>query len=191
MKKFAAVILSATMLLALASCSKGEEDTAPEVLSSGAQATEADLGGGDNAVNDAQAPVGSSKYGFTFNGKTATADEAADPAIQGYGDSYTYFESPSCAFQGMDKVYTYTSFLVRTYPVNDVDYILSIELRDDSVATPEGIYIGCTEEQVRSTYGEPTSEKTGGLEYTDGSCTLSFVISGGNVTAISYNRVSE
>ena len=58
------------------------------------------------------------------------------------GKEDAYFESNSCAFQGMDKVYAYGSVVISTYPLENVDYVYTIELKDDTVETPEGIYIG-------------------------------------------------
>lgn len=189
MKKFTAILVSLILGLSLVSCSSGDEGNSPEVVATGAQATEANLNGDSSEEQGSTEAESFNTYVFQYNGTTATVDMRADAVISGFGEGYTYFESNSCAFQGMDKVYTYTSFLVRTYPMDDVDYILSIELRDDSVSTPEGIYIGSSEADVRAIYGDPTSEGTGGIEYTQDNCTLSFVIVDGNVSAISYNRV--
>lgn len=191
MRKFMAAMMAAVMMMDFAACSSSETDAqGSDVQATGAQATAANGNGG---AGDSGAPVAdpSNTYSFKFNGVSATADMAADAVIAGFGDNYSYFESPSCAFQGDDKVYTYNSFLVRTYPKDGVDYILSIELRDDSISTPEGIYIGSSEDDVRAAYGEPTSEGSNGLEYTKANCTLAFVIKDGKVSAISYNRVGE
>ena len=189
-KKLMAIMVACVMVLGMSACSSETDDTAPEVMASGAQATEANLGGDSNDDNSQQA-ASLNEYGFTYNGYTGSAGLPADAVIAGYGDGYSYFESPSCAFQGMDKVYTYSSFLVRTYTRDDVDYVLSIELLDDTVTTPEGIYIGNTADQVRSSYGEPDNETAAGIEYIQGNSTLSFALNGGVVVGISYNALTE
>lgn len=190
LRKFIAVTMTAAMMMSFAACANDSKDNKVDsatdsqgTVADGEQAANANAGGGEAEA--------SSTYVFTYNGTTATVDEAADKVISGFGDGYKYFESPSCAFQGLDKVYTYNSFLVRTYPKDDVDYVLSIELRDDSISTPEGVFIGSSEDDVRAAYGDPTEETSGGLEYTQGNCTLAFVINDGKVSAISYNRVSK
>ena len=190
-KKIIAAFMAASVMLSIAACSSSDEEGgAPEVISSGAQATEANLGGNSDSGSN-QGEAAQDTYVFSFNGTSATVNDAADAKIEGFGSDFKYTETPSCAFQGMDKVYTYNSFLVRTYPKDDVDYILSIEFKDDTITTPEGIYIGSSEDDVRSKYGEPTVEGTGGISYTKGNCELAFVLKDGKVAGISYNRVSE
>ena len=42
----------------------------------------------------------------------------------------SYFEAPSCAFDGIDKTYTYAGFELLTYPKDDKDYVSSVVLKD-------------------------------------------------------------
>lgn len=70
------------------------------------------------------------------------------------GDADNYFESDSCAFQGKDKVYTYGSVKITTYPKDNKDYVYTIELLDDTVSTPEGISIGSDKKAVEEKYGD-------------------------------------
>lgn len=125
-------------------------------------------------------------YAFTWNGKTVTMNEDMSTALADLGEPASYFEAASCAFEGLDKTYTYAGFVITTYPDGDKDYINSIQLTDDSTATQEGIYIGCTEEQVRETYGEPASELTSGISYTSGDTDLNFILEDGKVISVEY-----
>lgn len=177
-----AVLCAAVM--SFAGCSSGDEDTAPEVLSGGETKAEADA---DSEAGGVPEVTGS--YHLVYRDVDLAPGAEADPAITSLGDDYSYFESPSCAYQGMDKVYTYDSIIIRTVTQDDVDYINSIELKDDTISTPEGIYIGCTSDQVTEAYGDPGSDS---LIYVDGDIQLSFITDGsGNVTGISYDAVSE
>ena len=182
--KILGITVLCASVMSLGACSSGDEDTAPEVLS----------GGETKAVSDdGQAAGGGSEvtgsYHLVYRDVELAPGAEADPAITSLGDDYSYFESPSCAYQGMDKVYTYDSIIIRTYTMDEVDYINSIEIKDDTVETPEGIYIGCTSDQVTEAYGDSGSDS---LIYVDGDIQLSFITDGsGNVTGISYDVVSE
>ena len=45
----------------------------------------------------------------------------ASKVVDELGEADDYFESESCAFEGLDKVYTYPGFKLNTYPVDDKD----------------------------------------------------------------------
>lgn len=76
-------------------------------------------------------------------------NENMEPLVKKLGDADNYFESDSCAFQGKDKVYTYGSVKITTYPKDNKDYVYTIELLDDTVSTPEGISIGSDKRLLR------------------------------------------
>ena len=167
MKKILAVLLSAVVVFGLAACGSSEAET------TGASSTGA-----------------SSKYVFTAKGTTIAMNAPAADIIAALGEPTSYFESESCAFKGLDKQYTYGSFIIYTYPKDDVDYINEVDIADDSVTTPEGIAIGATLDQVKAAYGEPTGTVgSAGYQYVDGDCTLLFVFdeeTGTTLQSISY-----
>ena len=94
------------------------------------------------------------KYEFK-SGETVIAMGAeAAPAVKALGaTTKAVFEAGSCAYQGKDKVYTYTGFELTTYPVNGKDCIASVYFLDETVATPEGIKIGSKAADVVNVYG--------------------------------------
>ena len=187
-KKIMSLVLAGTMLFALASCSS-DEDTAPVVLSGG-QASQAEgQATGESVSEGTDAASSSDAYVFTYNGIDIPMNAPADDIIAALGDGYQYFEAPSCAYEGMDKVYTYGSVVVRSYTRDGVDYIAAVELKDDTVSTPEGIRIGSTDEEVTAAYGTERSEGVAGYEYTMGDSYLSFVMENGKVTAITYTAI--
>ena len=163
MKKIICILLSLLMLLGLAACDGGETDT--------------------DAKN----------YVFVSGNVTVKLDDPAEPILSALGEPRQYSESPSCAFDGLDKVYVYAGFKLQTYPQNGKDFILSVELTDDSVATPEGIAIGAGKDQVITAYGTPDSETDTALTYkSDASkTTLQFLLRDGKVTNILYQKVTE
>ena len=110
------------------------------------------------------------------------------PVADKLGKPTKYFESQSCAYQGLDKVYTYGGVIIRTYPENDVDYVLNIELKDDSVSTVEGIGIGDAKAKVKEAYGEPTSTTDTSDVFVKGNSKLSIIYGkDGNVSSIVYD----
>lgn len=187
-KKFLSVMMASVMALSVVACASGDEDTAPVVLSGG-QAAES-VEGGNAAQNPGETDEqAADAFVFTYNGTQIRMNAPADDIIAALGDGYTYFEAPSCAYEGMDKVYTYNSIVVRSYTMDGADYIAAVELKDDTVATAEGIRIGSTEDDVRAAYGEDGTPGTSGIEYTMGDSFISFIFENGQVTAITYTAI--
>ena len=129
--------------------------------------------------------------GWTFQaGDVAiTPDMDMSAIADQLGEPKSYFEAASCAFEGRDKIYTYTSFEIETYPQDTADCIKSIVLKDDTVSTVEGVSIGDSEDKVRETYGAPAEESTGKLVYQKEKTNLVFVISSGVVASIEYDSM--
>ncbi len=117
---------------------------------------------------------------------SVTTDLDMAKVLDELGEANSYFESASCAFKGLDKVYTYDHFRIETYPDDDKDKISSIVLLDDLIATPEGLTIGMTEQDVENTYGTDFENIKGMKVYTKDESHLAFVIQDGVVESIQY-----
>ncbi len=188
-RKILSAILAGAMCMSLVACAKEEEDTAPVVISGGeAVATEAGAEGAE-ASSDATEAASSDAYYVRYNGMEIHMNQPSDEVIEALGDDYSYFEAPSCAYEGLDKIYTYTSIAVYCYTMNDNFYISSVQLRDDTVATVEGIRIGDSADDVYATYGDDGVQGTSGVEFYRGDSILAFVFEGGNVSAITYTAI--
>ena len=112
-------------------------------------------------------------------------DDDMAGVLDALGEPNQYFEAASCAFNGLDKTYTYAGFVIITRPDGDKDFVQSIRLTDDSVTTPEGIYIGCSADEVTAAYGE--GEKTDTLLIcASGHTALYFVLENEKVISIEY-----
>lgn len=112
-------------------------------------------------------------------------DQDMTEVLTALGEAQSYFEAASCAFEGLDKTYTYPGFQIITRPDGDSDYVNSILFTDDSITTQEGIYIGSTAEDVTAAYGE--GDVTGSaIMYTKNNTTLSFILENGKVISIEY-----
>lgn len=124
--------------------------------------------------------------------ETALAVDAdLTPVLEILGEPTDYFESESCAFQGMDKVYTFASFVINTYPQDGQDKIMSIYLMDDTVETAEGAYIGMHADEIIALYGEPTKTAESSATWEKGGCALAFLYDAdGCVSAITYASIA-
>lgn len=185
MKKFKLVILSASICAALmfTACNNGGTDT-PVQIDNGQQ-TIATVATKESAANADSNTNG--EYVFNYNGATVQMNKDAAPIIEALGSDYQYFESNSCAYQGMDKIYAYTFFSVYTYPSGDKDMISSVELKSDTLQTAEGIRIGSKESDVDEKYGSNFTVNGITRSYEIGDTKLSFVITDGVVTGIVYD----
>ena len=126
---------------------------------------------------------------FTSNGVEIRMNAKADPVVAALGEPISTFESPSCAFQGTDYIYTYDGFQLNTYPLNDVNYVSSVVFTSDAVATAEGLEIGGTLEDMVAAYGEDYTEAYGEYTYTRGDSQLAVLIEEGTITSIAYQAV--
>ena len=164
MKRIIALIMVLTMAFALCAC------------------------GGDKAPAQEEAPAAdaNSKFVFELNGTVLAVNAEFAPVHEKLGAEDTYFEAASCAFNGLDKTYTYGAVEIITYPDGEIDRISSIRFLDDSVATPEGIKIGSTTEEVVAAYGEDFEDNMGEYIYTDGDAELSILFAEGKVISVNY-----
>lgn len=183
MKKLIAVLLSVFVLLALTSCGKEETGGAEDAEKTPSAQTPA----GADSADAADASFAFSVWTGDRSVLYAIAPDAdmAD-VLAALGEPQSYFEAESCAFEGLDKTYTYAGFVIETRPDGEQDYVNSILLTDDSVATDEGIYIGSSRADVLAAYGETDESVPTLLSYTKGGCTLSFILDGDSVVSIEY-----
>lgn len=133
-------------------------------------------------------------YLFKKSGVDVALDAPMAAIVQALGEPTKYFESESCAYQGLDKVYTYGGAVIRTYPLDGVDYVLSVELRDDTVSTAEGVCVGDSRDRVTQVYQNqnqtPASSDSTWVRYAKGGCILTFYFGENGVNSITYTKDS-
>ncbi len=174
MKKLLLMLLSLAILLTFSACS-GEES-------------------GDNkGTGSLESTETTDTEGSKFSFAVASADNFKikidmdmSEVLTALGEPLKYFEATSCAFEGLDKTYTYAGFIVTTRPEGEKDFVNSILLTDDSVTTPEGSYIGSSPDSIKSVYGAPSEETETLLAYEDGNTVLNFILKDGAVISIEY-----
>lgn len=127
-----------------------------------------------------------SGFSFEYNNVDIYMNTDVVPVIDALGEELNYFEAESCAFKGLDKFYTYPGFEITTYPLDNKDYISAVNLMDDTVSTPEGIYLGSTVEDMIAAYGSDYIESSGSYTYTKDDSKLQFITMNDEIIAITY-----
>lgn len=181
MKKFSIVLI--VLVLLLAGCSNGKEITSNNPVDNSAPADSQDQGNAQETIGDG--------YVFEYKGVSIAMHKEAAPILESLGDNMDYFEAESCAFQGMEKVYTYNGFELYTYEADGIDYIAAIMFLDDSVSTKEGIYLYSSLDDVLKAYGDDYSEELGLYTYEIDKSKISFLIENNEVTSIEYTAIPE
>ena len=172
-----ALIISLTVML-LSGCDANKTDPSDATVKPISGATTEP--GGATA-----APSQDNGYVFKKGDVTVIMNAKAADIIAALGEPTSYYESPSCAFEGMDKTYSYGSFDVTTYTSGGVDYISGVVLWDDSIETPEGLYIGASAADVQRIYGAEAAGKTN-VRLEKGVSALLILLSNDTVTSIQY-----
>ena len=65
-----------------------------------------------------------------------------ETAIEILGEPISIHETPSCAFDGMDRIFAFNDFYINTYPQGDKNLIQVIRFRTDNITTGEGFRLG-------------------------------------------------
>ena len=167
MKKKMAALLALIMVLALVLCSCGGG------------------GGSNNGGNN----TGSLDYYFQVKDVKVEMKADAETVLKALGSYKSSYEAPSCAFDGMDKIYSYGGYDILTYTADGKDFISGVVLRDDTVETPEGIAIGSKLEDVKKKYN--AKEEGSSINVYSENCRLLIIFDNGVVTSIQYIARSE
>lgn len=128
-------------------------------------------------------------YTFLYNGTEVVIDADASAYVDTFGDPSSYYETPSCAFDDLDKFYTYQGVEIDTYYSNGKDLVLGVVLLDDTVSTTEGICIGDSQDKVTTAYGEPTESTDNSATYQKDEMKLVFIFKEGVVASIEYKSL--
>ncbi len=125
-------------------------------------------------------------YVFTYDGMEISVNENIESVVNKLGEPIAYYEAASCAFDGMDKFYTYSSFQLDTYPKDGKDMLASIYFKDDLVKTTEGISLYMTKADMIKAYGEATTVNGNEYIYEKGNGRLYFIIEDEEIISIEY-----
>ncbi len=190
MKKLLCVLLAAAALLSLTACAPGGEPAVKEPAPATSPAVTQTPAVQPEGTEGTQSIPSEEAAGlaFVYNGTAIQPNAPAEPILSALGEPKSYTEETSCAFDGLDKTYFYGSFYLQTYPAADGERVFCLWLVDDAVTTPEGVYIGSTEQQVKDAYGEDSMDGNSCI-VTQGETKLTVILTDGVVSSIQYDAV--
>jgi len=81
------------------------------------------------------APQEPPEFALIYKDTLIEMDQDMTYVLEKLGEPLGVFEAPSCAFDGIDRIFSYPGIQIHTYPKGDDDYVHTISLRDDSVRT--------------------------------------------------------
>lgn len=125
-------------------------------------------------------------YYYQYEDHRIFLGQKIEEAVMVLGDTYEYFEAPSCAAQGMDMFYYYQNLTVRANEIEGEKVVTEISFKNDTVATPEGIRISSSYADVIGKYGSEYRRNGTAIEYIMGNVMLMFDMKDGKVAAIVY-----
>ena len=129
---------------------------------------------------------------FSYQGTDIVLGSDATGLTDKLGAYQSEFEAESCAFVGgVDRTYTYDSFVLNTSSPDEVYYVTSVLLTNDLVATQEGVAIGASLAEVTAAYGEEYEQSVNAYKYTKDQTTLTFIIENDSVISIEYAAIIE
>jgi len=126
------------------------------------------------------------EYYFIYNDYYILLNEDYERAAAKIGAANDTFEVPSCAFEGIDKMFYYDDFMITTYPDGDKDFILSITLTGENIKTPEGVGLGMSFEDMINAYGDDYDNNLELYSYTRGDIELAFLFENDILADINY-----
>ena len=182
MKKVLGLVLTGIMLASVLTACGGNTGTTNEETTKAQTETTADA---------KEAAESGDIFSFTAKDIKMELKQDAAAILEALGEPKSYTESESCAFDGIDKEYVFSSFVITTYPDGDTDRINSITLMDDVYATDEGITIGDSKEKVEEAYGADAFNGVNAYIITKGESTLNVILKDDKVSSILYTADFE
>ena len=115
----------------------------------------------------------------------------ADALLPALGTPVKVFEQDSCAYQGKDKVYTFAGYEISVFPEKGINRVSDIYIPgSSSAATPEGIHIGSSKDDMIKTYGTGYTEAWGVYKYTLGDSVLVLYTTNNVIDTIEYQLLT-
>ena len=162
MKKLAILLLAALLLMA---CGAKDDPNAVFVDPNAVQ------GGG---------------YGdlyFEADGVRFGIFDEAEPVLSALPQYRSTFTGESCAFDNADISYFYAGFRIIVNEIDGVNRITAINVEDDTVKTPQGLYIGMPEAEAAAAFPKLLESD---WNLIDGTALLSVTMNDGVVASIVY-----
>lgn len=126
------------------------------------------------------------EFTLTFRDVQLTMHGKMLPLLEVLGEPDFYFEAESCAFQGLDKTYTYGGIEIHTYESHGEDYISSILFLDDTLETDEGVVLFGSLDDILQAYGESFIEGFSLYTFEGMQSKINFLVENDEITSIEY-----
>ena len=104
-------------------------------------------------------------------------------SIEKCGKELQYSEVASCAFDGLDKTYTYENYEIKT---GEKDKITSIYFKDEGISTTEGVKITDTYDKMVQVYTNNFQNEGNKYIYTKGNTQIEFIVENDIIIGIEY-----
>jgi hypothetical protein len=202
MKKIIVIILSSFILLTVTACNDGnttpiEEELEPitqgeEIIETEAQTEEEIIEElpeeplEEELIEDPNDDIG---FTLEYSGFVIYMDQDMTDVINALGEPLGIFEAPSCAFDGIDRIFSYPGIQIHTYPEDDEDFVHTLSIRDDSISIYGGIFLGSTWDSVKFVFGNDYAQDFDMFTYTRGQTTLAFLVENDIITAITFGLI--
>ena len=130
-------------------------------------------------------------FSFEFRNIIIHMNQNMAEVIAAVGEPLSIHETPSCAFDGFDRIFIFPGVQFHTYPIDDEDFVQIISIWDDGVTTREGIRLGSSWDSVVAAYGTDYVMEFSMVTFTRENTTLSFFIEDESVVEISYALIMD
>ncbi|NMA94933.1 MAG: hypothetical protein GX974_02715 [Clostridiales bacterium] len=125
-------------------------------------------------------------YVFEVNNIEIAMHQEAGPILESLGEPMDEFEADSCAFQGKERVYTYSGFEIYTYEKDGEDYVASVVFLDDSITTKEGVYLFSNIDEAIKIYGDDYIKEDNSYKYSQGRSQFVLIFEDNEIVSIEY-----
>lgn len=187
MKKLIAIMLAAFMLVCLTACGGNDEGAAGQTI--GGSVTEATKGADTVEGTEGEIVPGGAVFAFTYQDVEIIPGEAFDAAKLPAADSV--YQVPSCALEGTDNVYSYTTFEVTAFDEGNGEFVYSIYFLDPNLTTNEGLALGDDFAKAAELYGDSYEEVDGEYVYTRGNTQLRLIVENNAIVSIEFRMVTN
>jgi hypothetical protein len=91
---------------------------------------------------------------LVIDGAEYACNQPVEPTLAAFGEGYEYAEGLNCAYDSVDKTFTYPNVTIYTVPLEDGDMIGEIYTEDPAVTSAGGIAVGASKADVVAAHGE-------------------------------------
>lgn len=194
MKKFFVFALLIIMVLCMTACGGDTQEVDPNlVITRSTDQDTADTAESDESSNSSE-QVSSSDSKSTDSAETVFAFKTNGVNIipgtpfnaDDLPEASSIYTVPSCAIEGTDNVYNYTTFEVTAYDEGDGEFVYSVYLLDPNVTTAEGLSLGDNISRAIELYGENYTQDGSAYVYARSSTMLYLIVQNDSIIGIEY-----